>query len=200
MAGMKIKLTDSTVKSFIVTKSTYSAPNTTLTLYGGTDYTLSGGAISAPFYSMMKAPVGFPLNPAKWTETHSDAGDRTQANPTASTWYNVGTTNNQLSLPIGAWKVKFMAIFQVNGATVPDMFVTLSTANNSESNAWTTRKTYFVSGTVYGFAASGDDDFVVTAKTVLYLNAKTGGTITSGSLEFAGNQSPTTIKAVCAYL
>jgi len=38
--GMRIKLTQTTVKYFIITAVSYSAPNTTVTVYGGTDYDL----------------------------------------------------------------------------------------------------------------------------------------------------------------
>jgi hypothetical protein len=58
--GTKIKLTDSTVKYFYVTSSVYSAPNTTITITGGDDYALSGGAITLPYYSYVENPVGFP--------------------------------------------------------------------------------------------------------------------------------------------
>lgn len=59
--GDKIKLTQqTTVKYFYVTSVTYSAPNTTLTLYAGTDYTVANAAITSPYYSKMQSPVGFP--------------------------------------------------------------------------------------------------------------------------------------------
>jgi hypothetical protein len=59
--GDKIKLTQqTTVKYFYVTSVTYGAPNTTLTLYAGTDYTVANAAITSPYYSKMQSPVGFP--------------------------------------------------------------------------------------------------------------------------------------------
>lgn len=54
--GMKIKLTQATTKYFIVTAIT----NNSITMYGGTDYTLTNSAISNVYYSMLKAPFGFP--------------------------------------------------------------------------------------------------------------------------------------------
>jgi hypothetical protein len=62
-AGMRIKLTQTTAKYFIITKVAYSSPNTTITVYGGTDYDLANAAITSPYYSTQKAPQGFPLNP-----------------------------------------------------------------------------------------------------------------------------------------
>src|SRR5438128_1756515 len=82
--GMKIKLTQSaSVAYYIITAVSYSNPTTTITVYGGTDYVLANSAISANFYSVSKAPAGFPMSPAKWTETLSDLSLREQTSPTA---------------------------------------------------------------------------------------------------------------------
>ena len=62
-AGMRIKLTQTTAKYFIITKVAYSSPNTTITVYGGTDYDLANATITNPYYSVVKAPQGFPLDP-----------------------------------------------------------------------------------------------------------------------------------------
>jgi hypothetical protein len=63
--GMRVKLTQSTggTKYFIIT----AVASTSITLYGGTDYTLNNEAITAPYYSTQKAPFGFPLSAAKWS-------------------------------------------------------------------------------------------------------------------------------------
>jgi hypothetical protein len=59
--GTRIKLTQSsTVKYFVVLSSTYSNPNTTVTAYGGTDYTLANAAISANYHSYAVNPQGYP--------------------------------------------------------------------------------------------------------------------------------------------
>jgi hypothetical protein len=68
--GHRIWLTQSsTSKYFIVTAISYGAPNTTITLFGGTQYTLANSAISSPWYSAQKAPIGFPTRPDYWTIT-----------------------------------------------------------------------------------------------------------------------------------
>jgi hypothetical protein len=109
--GMRIKVTQSsTVVYFIITKVTYSSPNTTITVYGGTDYDLADSAISDSFYSFQKAPFGFPLSPDKWSIQTSSTSQSAQSNPVASTWYNLGSLS--ISVPIGAWKVYFTAIAQ----------------------------------------------------------------------------------------
>lgn len=58
--GSKLWLTQTTSKYFYVTGSSYSAPNTTVTVNAGTDYTLASAAITAPYISGEMSPYGFP--------------------------------------------------------------------------------------------------------------------------------------------
>jgi hypothetical protein len=59
--GDKIKLTqNSTVSYFYVIGVVYSAPNTTITITGGSDYSLANAAISANYFSKAVSPQGFP--------------------------------------------------------------------------------------------------------------------------------------------
>lgn len=78
--GTKIKLTNGTVKYFYVTLSAYGAPNTTVTVTGGSNYALAAGAITSPYYSYIDRPQAFPewfdwtptmsaLAPMTWTGT-----------------------------------------------------------------------------------------------------------------------------------
>ena len=55
--GMKIKLTQTTTKYFFVIAIT----STTITLYGGTDYTLTNTTISNVYFSSVQLPYGFPI-------------------------------------------------------------------------------------------------------------------------------------------
>ena len=54
--GDRIKLTQTTVKYFVIV----GVASTTLTITGGTSYTLVNAAISANYYSHSASPVGFP--------------------------------------------------------------------------------------------------------------------------------------------
>src|SRR3990167_2625872 len=58
--GTKIKLTQTTAKYFYVIASSYGAPNTTVTVTGGSDYSLANAAITLPFFSYAESPQGFP--------------------------------------------------------------------------------------------------------------------------------------------
>lgn len=54
--GDKIKLTQTTAKYFYVT----GISGTTITIFGGSDYTLANAAITSPYYSHEATPAGFP--------------------------------------------------------------------------------------------------------------------------------------------
>ena len=58
--GTRIQLTQTTVKYFVVQSSTFGAGTTTVTITGGSDYTLANAAISANAHSYMANPQGFP--------------------------------------------------------------------------------------------------------------------------------------------
>jgi len=58
--GMKLKLTQTTVKYFYVVGVSYSDPNTTVTIAQNTDYTFANAAATDPYYSGEQNPVGFP--------------------------------------------------------------------------------------------------------------------------------------------
>lgn len=205
-AGQRIKLTQSTggTKYFIVTKVAYSDPNTTLTLYGGTDYNLENEAISTPYYSLVKAPAGFPLDPTKWTVEVTDTTQRTQASPVQNTWYNLGSIT--ITLPIGIWNIYYKVDatpYSANTIASVDQETTLSTANNSESDEdFTTRIRHNITAVATNILEStvvAKKTLVLTSKTAYYLNART--TIESMSnITFDNAIVKLIIRAVCAYL
>ena len=205
-AGNKVKCTNNstTFYGFIVQVGTYDSGNnrTPVDIYGGTDYDLANSAITAPYISKIKNPDGFPLNPDKWTVKTTDSSDRTQSSPTTNTWYNLGSLS--ITIPIGLWHVSYKVLARVSrtSSTSTNMASTLSTANNSESDA---EMTTFV--TLNG--ASGSlvilvtqhclsKIFSLTSKTTYYLNART----TAGATDIGhrGDVGTTVIRAVCAYL
>lgn len=200
--GMRIKLTQTTVKYFIVTAvGAFSGGATLITLYGGTDYTLANAAITSPFLSTNKAPFGFPLDPAKWTVEVINSGSNDQANPTQNQWYNPGSIS--IVLPIGIWGVSYQLSTQANDASSLGLRqqVSLSTSNNSVSDANFTTNVGISSGTVQQISIYRVRSLVIASKTTYYLISMTA---TSGldnlRIGSVGAASPTIIQAVCAYL
>jgi len=60
LAGTRLKFTQTTVKYFVVVSSSYSAPNTTVTVAVNTSYTIANAAISSNYYSYEESPAGYP--------------------------------------------------------------------------------------------------------------------------------------------
>lgn len=202
--GQKVKITQTTVKYFIVTAIT----STAITGYFGTDYTLANAAITSPYYSSAKSPVGFPLDPVKWTVTVTNSSQALKSSPSAGSWYGgslLSATGPSISIPIGVWNTYYKAVGESakNSTSNSDLFATLSTANNSESDTTQTVKWYFNPG----ISGSEDSAFMmqcnghisVTTATPYYLNIQTdaGG---AAQIALDGNLTPTIIRAVCAYL
>jgi hypothetical protein len=203
--GMRLRLTQTTVKYFIITAVSYGSPNTTVTVYGGTDYTLVSAAITAPYFSSVKAPQGFPLDPSKWTvEVKENSGTIIQAAPEIGTWYNMGSI--AISIPIGIWNVVYEVAPQMQGNVgIVELMsiVSLSTTNDGATDFDFNALFY-----IYGYAT--DIQLVITAnirrrktlnitsKTIYYLNMATY--TDTAQMSYFSDFSPTIISAICAYL
>jgi hypothetical protein len=192
--GMKIMLTNTTVKYFIVTAITSS----TITLYGGTDYALTNVAISAVYYSPHKSPFGFPLGPAKWTVIFTDTSLKTQVSPVGAQYYYSFASFNLL-VPIGQWDLSFNVNVQENlsAAGPTEVHVMLSTSASSPSDS-DLKASFQLYGINVGGTLAKSKKLLLAAKTVYYLDTYMSATGTN--LYFRGDYETTTLKAVCAYL
>jgi hypothetical protein len=77
--GDKIKLTQTTVKYFYILSTSFGAGTTTITVTGGSDYSLANAAITANFYSKLDTPQGFPSQ-FNWTPGYTGFS----SNPTSA--------------------------------------------------------------------------------------------------------------------
>lgn len=200
--GQRIKLTQTTAKYFIITKVAFST-DTTITIYGGTDYDLANASITSPYWSPVKAPFGFPLDPTKWTVEVADTADRSQATPSGGTWYNLGSIT--ISIPIGVWRVSYEVIAHTantGSATAVNQYFTLSTANNSQSDTGFSSIVFTADANAAGkqiiAGTHREKVLALTSKTSYYLNAMTDATATA--IHFRGDLGTTFVRAVCAYL
>lgn len=108
--GAKVKFTNNSTTFYgIIVKVT----STTLTIYGGTDYSVANSAITSIYYSLAKSPLGFVLDKTKWTEILSDANIRIKSSPTTSTWY-LADAGMKLDVPIGSWDLSYQTNFGVD--------------------------------------------------------------------------------------
>lgn len=200
----------------IITAITYSDPDTIITFLHEIDptdnqalYLLTNSAITENYFSPHKAPLGFPMSPAKWTVEKLDTSRRQQASPSSLTWYNLGTTNCQLSIPVGSWDVLFEVQIGASGGTSASeiaVYATLSTANNSEVSKRYTASTYTRylahggGGTAFNAYLSRNFRLELASKTLYYLNGSTYASPAPADLSFYGNDNTTVIRATCAYL
>lgn len=195
--GMKIKMTQGTVKYFIITAIT----STTITVYGGTDYTLANATITDAFFSVHRTPYGFPMSEDKWSVLLTNTSDVSQLAAVANTWYNLG--NLFLDIPIGQWSVKTVFYGQSGiGSDTPGnryFQSALSTSNNSVSNS-------ILQGGMAGYGAfirtmmTKTNIITNTSKTRYYCIARALSTSGGLNLYFVGTEVTTEVKATCAYL
>jgi len=204
--GYRIKLTQTTVKYFVVTGvGAYSGGKTIITVHGGTDYTLANAVITLPYFSNHKAPFGFSLDNNKWDVVITYATTVSQATPTQNVYYNLGTTNSQITVPIGLWDLSFDVIAQsVSNAaqTQNNIFMALSTSNSSASNAnlrGYLRQDCASGSLVVAGKVSAKDPVILTSKTLYYLIAGTTLT-TCAAIYFANANTPMVLRARFLYL
>jgi hypothetical protein len=197
--GCRIKLTQTTDKFFIVTKTEFvSGTTTAVTMYGGTDYDLIDAAITSPQYSRAKSPQNFPLDPDKWSIEVTDTTLRSQSSPTNGTWYNLGSIS--IDIPIGIWSTYYRLSLQGNKAsTTIELESTLSTSNNSESDANWTASISQNATSAFRIMVHICGVIDILVKDTYYLNSMSvQNSITT--LYNTNTQATLVIKAICAYL
>lgn len=97
--GTKIKLTQTTAKYFYVTAASFST-DTTVTVTGGSDYTLANAAITAPYFSNAATPQGFPQW-FNWAPTYTNM-TATSGTTVASFSMSGKTVNFRINFTFGA--------------------------------------------------------------------------------------------------
>jgi hypothetical protein len=185
-------------KYFLCTASSYSAPNTTVTLYGGTDHSLANATISNAYYSTQKAPYGFPLNPAKWTVYGNSVFDDNTGGPAQGTWYNQGTS---AVIPLGYWNLQYSASFQMSNASAIAMFgsVTLSPTASAKTDDSMTVAVASGNVTTARYAVTANKDVYLPVKKTFYINYRTESASVA-NLYLLGTQQPSTIRATSTLL
>jgi len=209
--GMRVMMTNAgnLVCGIISKTPTYSSPNTTISFLqeinpstGTAAYPLEDSAITAAYYSHMKAPYSFPLEPLKWSVFAKDTTGATQGSPSASTWYNLASVS--LSVPIGSWDLGYYHLYgvQETSGTTASVQTTLSTANNSESDTSFTFYSAYIGPTgsiTLRSHAHRERSLSVTAKTAYYLNTMTAAA-SNENLYSYGNIKETVVYAISSLL
>lgn len=125
--GWRIKITQSTggTKYGII----HAVSSTTLTVFFPTGVTFNNESITDNFYSMVKAPFGFDIDPAVWSRTTTFTTDRTF---NSASWT---TLTDSIDLGIGAWNVwhKQTMICDASAVSQRILQVTLSNTTTTET-------------------------------------------------------------------
>lgn len=207
--GWRILLTQTTAKYFIVTKKgSPSGGYTPVTVYGGTDYTLTNAAISGAHFSPAKAPAGFPLDPRNWSITVASEITYTKSTPAASIWYNAMDAGSlpSISLPVGLWRVSYTGLLRTSvSAGYTQGKLSLSSFSSSESDRDLTT-VYNVQDNALSVAFTANllmmpfNKILSTlAKTTYYLIVSSNASSVT-TFQLQGAVSTTIIRAECAYL
>lgn len=185
----------------IVLNVAYSAPNTTITVFTGTDYLIPNMTLSSPYYSTQRAPYGFPASKDKWIVEFLSLVDLVQTAAAVGAWTNPYSAP-MLQVPRGGWKLLFEAPVQgSSGANVADMYTTLSTANNSESDRRYSTRTILTNPVNQNhYQHHARSNFVrQSAATTWYINMRTQ-TASNSQISLSGSQGAVIIRAECGAL
>lgn len=138
--GTKVKLTQTTAKYFYVTASAFST-DTTVTVTGGSDYSLANAAITSPSYSYDSTPQGFP-SVFNWSPT----------------WANTTVGNGTV---VATFKMIGKTVFYKNqltwGSTTSnsvDLNTTFSMPVTSATSGYTATKSVLGDATYFDTSAS----------------------------------------------
>lgn len=172
----------------IVQKVTFST-NTTVVVQVPEGCTIpASGGVSAVSYSSSGVPYGFPKQKGKWQVTAYDIATATQATPTVSVYYNVGSL--QLNVPIGEWNLGFKTLTGMDRSVAgrTDVAATLSTANNSASDQRLMAGQGGGNANVFGAGqTSAEAPVSLSAATIYYHNIAATSSVSSGNLYLFGS-------------
>ena len=171
--GTRLKWTQTTVRYGVVVNSSYSAPNTTVTIAVNTDFVIANATISDNFYSYSANPQGYP-GQFNYTPTLTSSGTVPTFTTVAGSYSIVGRT------------ITLMAnFFHKTGGTAgsgsnPLYFVLPITSSSSQN---------VLGG---GAAYNGVDSmYVLTSRggpTNIYFNIPNGSNLLDGQLNNNGRQ------------
>jgi hypothetical protein len=198
---------------FIVLVDDYDSANnrTQVYLYGGTDFSLSNSAITAPFISKIKSPDGFPLEPDKWSEVSVHTDWSVLSTYSTNVFYGgslLTPTGPSIDVPIGLWRPTTKAIcdFETGSGGTGGFRVTLmdseTCGTNEESDPEFTmsESNQLVSSTRrFTYVLPAVKLLSATTKKTYYIGLD-AGTPNFVELRIAGTVGASVIKLECAYL
>lgn len=198
--NLKVRLYNPTVKYFgVLSVGAYADGVTPVYLFGGTDYVLDGlEAISNISFSSARAPIGFPMNPDKWSIVYSDSTLQFAGSLANDTWVNIN--NASLRVPAGLWNFKYQVSAEVLfagyvGAAI--ISTTLSDANNTSISEFEELFHLVASVSNIRQTFSSSKTIELSVEKTYYLNTKYfSGGAAADYMANGGDVTPTIIRAV----
>lgn len=193
----------STLDHAIIQKVT--ASTITVQVAEGCTIPTSGG-VSSLSYATVKSPYGFPGQKTKWRVESIVKVRYTQTSPVTGTWYNLSTTNSvnmgaMITLPIGEYNFGYEIPIYIDRAAAGglDVYVTLSTANNTESDKELTGFCSSSGGSAHSSTLHREKQMTITSATPYYMNLKSGQA-SALNLLMLGDLVPSKVYIDNAYL
>lgn len=191
-----------TTEYAIITKLAYSAPNTTLTVYTGTDHNIPNMTLTAPYYSTQRAPYGFPSDENKWIVETVIQISETVAIGAIDTW--VASLGGKLSVPTGDWLVGWRGPINQHSTVSGNRncHITLERTTPTNGSRKMPRVNWFYKnsdvdavGNGHGFALD-----TLTIQSVFTLYGDVGSASGTETWIIEGIHAPMTLYAKCAYV
>lgn len=192
-------------KYFIIHGIGVTGSTSYLNLYGGTDYTLSSGTLSSPYYSPVKEPFGFIASPTKWMASLYDTSDQTQASPVGGTIYNPGGIS--LNIPIGLWDVCMEALVNLTITLGAVSSVAVQHGLSTSQSSFSEQKLRAIfrsslpavtGGLIGNTMIVQYKGLSISSKTTYYPVVATG--VTATTIGLYGSQTTTKVEVVSSYL
>lgn len=191
----------------IITKVSYSAPNSTVVVFTGTAHNIPNMTLNSPYYSVQKVPFGFPIAANKW-EVTTYAEKRLSGSGSLDTYGGSGAI--MISVPTGEWDAEYnipqYSDIGSGSNLVRFHVLTLSTTNNTETMKQWTSVGYVnsPSNPSFGVTKQRKGFLSMTTQTPLYIVFKESGNGgISNNLIFASASTANAtgyIRARCAYV
>lgn len=179
----------------------YSAPNTLVTVFTGTDYNIPNMSLSNMNYATDKTPYGFPGQRGKWCYEIPYLRPLLKGSISNSTWVNLD--GGAFNIPVGSWQVGYnaQALLQASSGGLFAKY-TLSTANNSESDPRATIAMGGWSGSysqIEGGVVISEVPIDVATITQYFINAWSGGAVGTINIWWYSADAPSYVRLYSAY-
>lgn len=198
--GVKLKMTNNggTIFGYIMASSAGVA-----TVFFGNGYGLTNSAITAPYYSRVHTPQGFPPTPDIWTLEIIKTTTRTTTSTT------LASLTDTFPVGVGAYNIEFTATIEISSsaATSYAAAITLSSDASTETNSKLTLHQYqraSAAAANHGGSRQTSRDFVSLAGATTFtmmgaITTNTGTLTVQCTSEPASMTQNTVFKARCAY-